>query len=175
MAKLGHVITPWPNGLGSNFGWFSETSKHALSRWRHSFLPYFIPSWCNWGSKKWRFCKKRIFYSASVSSASNRFRILNFLTYPRPQCKSWASKRAIGLSPISFTFLNLSVAKLVNYHMGGSRYYDEKYRPVQGVKYVLFPEFEKYVPVQRTFTDFFSQKFINIWRAGNQVITHYKL
>ncbi len=30
--KLGHVITPWPNGLGSNFGWFSETSNHALSR-----------------------------------------------------------------------------------------------------------------------------------------------
>ena len=25
--KLGHVISPWPNGLGSNFGWFLETSK----------------------------------------------------------------------------------------------------------------------------------------------------
>ena len=25
--KLGHVIYPWPHGLGSNFGWFLETSK----------------------------------------------------------------------------------------------------------------------------------------------------
>ena len=61
--KLGHVISPWPNGLGANFGWFLETSNHALSRGEIKKGGFFIPSWCNLGSKKWRFCKKTRFFT----------------------------------------------------------------------------------------------------------------
>ena len=118
MAKLGHVITPWPNGLGSNFGWFSETSNHALSRWRHYFLPYFIPSWSNLGSKKWRFCKKTHFFPRfwwRHNDVIRRSQI--FLNYPKPQFRSRSWKPVVAISPISFTFLNISVSKLViNYH-----------------------------------------------------------
>ena len=37
----------------------------------------------------------------------------NFLNYPKPQFRSRSWKPVVGLSPISFTFLKLSVAKLV--------------------------------------------------------------
>ena len=109
MAKLGHVITPWPNGLGSNFGWFSETSNHALSRWRHSFLLYFIPSWINLGSKKWRFCKKMHFFPRfwwRHNDVIRRSQI--FLNQPMTQFRSISSKRVVAISPISFGLVYLS-------------------------------------------------------------------
>ena len=111
MAKFGHVITPWPNGLGPNFWWFSETSNHALYLRSVNFWPTSFLHGVIWARKMPFLQKKTFFYSASVSSASNRFRILNFVTYPMTQFHSISSKRVVGLSPISFTFRKLRVAK----------------------------------------------------------------
>ena len=57
--------------------------------------------------------KNTFFYSAGVSSASSRFRILIFFTYPTTQFNSRSSKRVVAISPISFTFLKLRVTKCV--------------------------------------------------------------
>ena len=62
VPKLCHVTTPWRSGLGSNFGWFSETSNQALSRLGGAFWSYSPPSCPNLGFKKCRFGQKSLFF-----------------------------------------------------------------------------------------------------------------
>ena len=114
MLKLGHVISPWPNGLGSNFGWFSETSNQALSRGEIKKTGFFLPSWCNLGFKKCRFCKKTCFFPRywwrhhDIIMTSQ-----NYFTYAKRQFSSIPSKRVVAISSISFSFLNIRPPNLV--------------------------------------------------------------
>jgi len=59
MTKLCHVITPWRSGLGSNFGWFSESLNQALLTIAGPLWAYSPPSCPNLGIKMLRFGRNR--------------------------------------------------------------------------------------------------------------------
>ena len=53
--KLGHVISPWSDGLGSNFGWFLESAKPCQ-------LKIFRQIWANSTSSGWKLDLKRLHF-----------------------------------------------------------------------------------------------------------------
>ena len=114
MTKLCHVITPWRSGLGTNSGWFSETSKRCLptifrQNWANS-----IPSCPYLGIKRSNFCQNSNFLPSFWSRDYDVIgRCQKFLNHPKPQFASISSKPGVEHLCIFFGSLKLSFINLL--------------------------------------------------------------
>ena len=110
LTKLCHVITPWRSGLGTNSGWFSETSKPWL-------LTIFRQIWANsifscpyLGLKRPNFCQNRNFLPRFWSRDYDVIgRCQIFLNHPMTQFRSISTKRVVDICLATFGLAKLSV------------------------------------------------------------------